>query len=128
MTLIRPACCSRMTKSRLTWWARAGWPEDGNRAKHRMASTNQHPTRMGTKLSVSHGACGVVLSLNMRDKWPKTMSKWQYCKAEGRRVGARGASSRCSIRGLGKPATLAVFGDSRVARHGHERSGLLLGV
>ena len=35
-------------------------PDDVNTPWHRIASANQYPTRMCTKLCMSHGACGVV--------------------------------------------------------------------
>ena len=70
-----PASSSTMLLSRA-----AGGLNAPNRSQHWIPSTNQHPIGMGTKESISHGACGVEWSREMRERWSKMMSKLPHAQ------------------------------------------------
>ena len=76
-------------------WRRAeeklGAPEDVNRARHRIASANQHPMRMGAKHSVPH-VWDRALMNSEGTVQPKQVARWYQAAQErdrGRRVSMR---------------------------------------
>ena len=58
----------------------SGGPEAPKWSQHWIPSTNQHPIGMGTKQSMSHGACGLEWSREMRERWSKMMSKLPHAQ------------------------------------------------